>query len=62
MHATVVSIHEIFFIGIALSSTKLSVNTCINKAGRQGIQLRPVKSVFLQSQLRYRYEILYNVS
>ena len=49
------------FIGIAFSSTNLSLNTCINKAGRQELQLRSVKSVFLRIQLRYRYEILYDV-
>ena len=49
-------------IGLALSSIKYSADTFINKAGRQGIQLRPVKSVFLWIQLSYRYEILYSVS
>ena len=44
---------------IALSYTKLSGNTCINKAGRQGIQLRSVKPVFLQIELKYLYGILY---
>ena len=47
---------------IALSYTKLSGNTCINKAGRQGIQLRSVKPVFLQIELKYLYKNLYNVS
>ena len=45
---------------MALSSTKLSVNTCINKADRQGIQLRPVKSVFIRIDLRYRYNNISN--
>ena len=45
---------QLYLTGIALSSTKLPAKKCINKAGRQGIQLRSVKSVFLRIELRYR--------
>ena len=48
------------FIEIAVSCQKFYVYTCFNKADRQGIQLRSVKSIFLQIELRYLYEILYD--
>ena len=45
------------FIEIAATCTKLSVHTCFNKAGRQGIKLHTVKYIFLRIELRYRFEI-----
>ena len=32
------------------------------EAGRQGTQLRLVKSIFLRIEFGYRYEVLYGVS
>ena len=48
VHTAVVSNHDIIFFKLALSCTKLTGNTCINKDDRQGIQLSSIKSVPLQ--------------